>query len=290
METSVQLDWISVTHKNEFDMPDGLRENPIFLSGKNGYSNVRQYSKGQMEMMNPNRPDMGIHVIYSGQTLTNIEADLKISRDAVLNWHLDRGGKVTRIDYALNIYDSGLILDDLWQALEDDSAKTKASHTRIQNGKNKGYTVYVGSKKKPKKLIRAYDKAKQMNDFVSDYLRVELQTNQDVARDGLNIYVGADNKYEVVAGMIKAFCDFPTIEKWTEIFNHDNVKIPVATHVQGNTEKWLLEKVVPSLAKVVFQRSEFMIEFQQALKSKIHELAMEVITDEYESEIKEELI
>jgi len=284
METSVHLDWISVTHKTPFEMPDGMRENPIFLSGKNGYSSVKQYSNGHMEMMNPNRPDMGIHVIYSGATLQNIAADMKISRDTILNWHLERGAKATRIDYALNIHNSGIDMNNLWQQLEDKQAKTNSGHTRIEKGNNQGYTIYVGSKKKPKKLIRIYDKAKEMKDFTSDYLRVELQTNQDVARNGLNLYVGAEDKYDIVNGMIKKFCNFPEYKLWTEIFNAENVKIPVPTHIQGNTEKWLLEKVAPSLAKAVFQRSEFMIEFHQVLKDRINELAMQVISDEYESE------
>lgn len=284
METYAHIDWFSVTHKQPFNLPNEMRENPIFLSGKNGYSSVRQFSTGHMEMMNPNRPDMGIHVIYSGKTLENISSKLKISRDKIIEMHLSQGGKATRVDYALNIKNSGINMDNLWDALEDKQSTTKASHTRIQNGQDKGYTIYVGSKKKPKKLIRIYDKAKEMKDFTSDYLRVELQTNQQVARDGLNLYVGADDTYNAINGMIRHFCDFPNLKLWCDIFNHEPVKIPVETHMQGNTEKWLLEKVVPALAKVVFQNSEFMVEFHQELKNRINDLAMAVIVDEYESE------
>lgn len=255
---SAFIDWISVTHKSGFNQKhanlDLTYQN---ARGINGYTVGKRYTTGVLEYYNPAQPRMGVHIVYSGKVLAHIADDYGVSRDEVLQFHTTLGGRIARIDYAVDIKNHNLDLTSLWEQLESGQAITKSSHSRTQSGKNRGDTVYVGSRKSRKKLLRMYDKAKELGDFVSDYKRIELECRADVARNSTNVYQNSGYKANVISGMVRAFCDFPLSKVWTSILNAEPEKIPVGDKTTGNTEKWLLEQVSPALARTMIDNPEF---------------------------------
>lgn len=273
MDVSAFIDWISVTHKRTGKhLPEMLPSTHQTTGGRNGYTTGKLYTSGVVEMINPERPDMGIHIVYSGKVLQSIADNYGVSRDDVLRHHTTTGGRISRVDFAVDIVDSGLQLSNLWEQLENGSACTNSGHSRTQSGNDKGDTVYVGSRKSRKKLVRCYDKAKEQGDFVSDYIRVELETRQDVARNAAKMY--QDNGYtgDTITGMIKKFVDFPDYKLWTEIFEAEPMKIPVAPSGDGQTETWLLKQVAPALARVLIEDGDFMVRFHEAVNFHMYKI------------------
>lgn len=252
MEISAFLDWISVTHKglDKDHLPELV--NRTYVSGKatNGYTQSRLYQSGIIEMFNPAHPIMGVHIVYSGKVLAKLENEHGLSRDEILLHHVANGGNVSRIDLTLDVMNSGLNLDDIWGMLECDAAITNSQHSRTQSGDDKGYTVYVGSRKTRKKMIRIYDKAKEMDMGNIDYKRIELEVRQDIARNAVRQYLQGELNPKIIRQMIIGVVDFPFLDVWNNIFDCDVSKIPVATSGDGNTEKWLYTQVAPALAKV----------------------------------------
>lgn len=262
MNVSAFIDWISVTHKGTGDkgspVPYGLPTFKTPEKAHNGYTVGFKYKTGVIEMYNPSRPSMGIHVIYSGKVLHHIQETYNVSRNEVLQFHTTLNGRVARIDYAVDIRNAGIDLNQLWYELENKNAITKSGHTRTQSGGNKGTTLYVGSRKTRKKMLRVYDKAKEQKDFASDYVRVELETRQDVARNSTRYY--QDNGYSAMSilQMVRGFCDFPSYAAWNRCFMDEPSSIPVGDKSIGNTEKWLLEQVSPALARVLIDNPQFL--------------------------------
>jgi len=267
LDVSAFIDWISVTHKAKIaPVHDNLDKTFVPARGQNGYTAGKRYTTGVMEYWNPARPDMGVHIVYSGKVLAKIANDYGVSRDEILQFHTTLNGRVARIDFAVDIKNSGLDLNQLWHELENKNAITKSQHTRTQSGNNHGDTVYVGSRKSRKKLLRAYDKAKELGDFTADYIRVELETRSDVAKNASRLYQHEGYNAGTIIGMVKGFCDFPCVDSWNKCFMGDISKIPVGDKTIGNTEKWLLNQVSPALARVMVDNPEFFSVFIDDVK------------------------
>lgn len=277
METSAHIDWISVTHKKHGNyLPEGIPTTHKATNGHNGYTQAREYTSGVLEMLNPERYDMGIHFIYSGKVLDNLERNHGITRDDILRIHTTTQGRLSRIDFAVDIIDSGFSIDTVWDMLENECVDTLASHSRIQKGKDRGYTVTVGSTKKRKKLVRIYDKAKEQKDWTQDFKRVELSLYGKSAVNGAKLYQDDNYSTDIVTGMIRKFCDFPEYPLWTEIFSGTPTKIPVGTHLEGQTETWLKTSVAPALARVLTDNPEFIHKFWEIVSHEMYKLDNEL--------------
>lgn len=273
MDVSAFIDWISITHKKNGNfLPDGIPTTHKTSGGKIGYTHAKEYTSGVLEMINPERGDMGIHFIYTGKVLENLQSQHGITRDDILRQHTTNGGKLSRIDFAIDVKNSSFSIDTVWDNLENKTAVTKSTHSRTQNGNNAGYTVYVGSRKKRKKLLRVYDKAKEQKDFVSDYIRVELQLNGLVAREGAKMYQDNDYSTETIKSLIKGFADFPEYDTWNDVFNCECLKIPVGTAGDGQTETWLLKQVAPAMARVLIDNEDFIHKFYESVNFHMHKI------------------
>ncbi|HKY46312.1 MAG TPA: replication initiation factor domain-containing protein [Pyrinomonadaceae bacterium] len=268
MKTSAFIDWLSVTHFGSTDVPqhDMLPKDKEFGKAHNGYSDAFKYSTGVIVMWNTKRPAMGLHIIYTGKVLQTIRERYGVNADEILRYHTTLQGRVSRCDFALDVHQSGLSIGNLWDELENGQAQTKSSHSRTQNGQNRGYTLYVGSRKKRKKMLRIYDKAKEVGDFVSDWLRVELETRSDVARNATRLYQDRNCTPETIAGMVLGFCDFPSVDLWQRTISAPHDKIPVGTHQTGDTEGWLLNQCAPALAKAILRDPSFAGTFASVLE------------------------
>lgn len=277
MEISAFIDWLSVTHfgKAEVTKHEALPKTGKVITALNGYTRAIQYSTGAIEMWSPERPKMGIHMVYSGKTLQKIHEQLGVTRDEMLRFHTSTGGRVSRIDFAIDIREGKIDLKLLWDELEAETAKTKSQHSRTQSGGNKGDTVYIGSRKKRKKMVRIYDKAKELGDYVSDFIRCELECRGQVAQSSSRLFQDSGYDAKTILAMVRAFVDFRDVRQWVDVFTSDPLKIPVGTHETGETEKWLLNQVAPSLARVMLDNPDFDVEFVKHVSFYLHKLREE---------------
>lgn len=273
METAAFIDWLSVTHFGSAEVAhhEALPNKNDVTTAHNGYTRAIKYSTGVLEMWCPERPKMGRHFIYSGKTLEHIQRAYHVTRDEILRFHTTLQGRISRCDFAIDVIGGRLDIDYCWNELEDGKANTKAAYSRTQNGQKRGYTLYIGSRKKRTKMLRIYDKAKEMGDFVSDYIRVELETRANVARNAIRIYQDNDYSPETITGMVLGFCDFGEYPLWQRALHAPPLKVPVGTHQTGATEKWLLNQCAPALAKVLLYNPSFADTFSAVVRHYVEE-------------------
>lgn len=119
MDLSAGIDWISVTFPADF--PDRWRscvhpadtEMKRQTKPRNGYTQATVYGSGATKSENDNRPDMGIHVVYSARAIGQMQILYDVNQKQLL-LHLTNGAKVARIDLKMDVADSGLHIEKLY--------------------------------------------------------------------------------------------------------------------------------------------------------------------------------
>jgi len=249
MHLGCSIDWLSITapHATQDVIPKSAFSGRIERGGMMGYKTAYQYDSGILHLWSDDREES--HIIYNGKTLRKL--DVSHERIGLLRWHSEQGHKVARIDTAIDLFDSNATVKefaDLW-------AKNRVV-TRVKQGtlisdpkEVSGDTFYLGSRKRKRKLLRIYDKAKEQR-VDADWLRFEVQYNGGTARSAGAILNKSDDFRTSVLAMTKQFADFNhTIYKQMM-----NGIIPVkAGHQRPYGEedrmRWLIGSVMPAMVK-----------------------------------------
>jgi Replication initiation factor len=247
METSIRIDWISVTSRSWGAMPhndlDGQKTQKT--KGAMGYTQARKYIvSGVLVMHNPDNPKMGQHIVYSGNSLSILE-HLGTKSIEILKYHLDEGHMIARLDIAIDVYDSSLSIESLAAQVKEKKHNTNSKkHLHIVG--SEGETLYIGSLKNRKKLLRIYDKGKEKNTG-ENWKRIELEMHgKPATMAGKEIIIGG---LQVIPAIIKAYCDYPEDEVWVSIIGNEYISIRVNEEKTNDTIKWLFETVAPAFAR-----------------------------------------
>lgn len=283
MKTSTHIDWLSVTipHDAKYRLPRFLHKIPFKESkARYGYGVARTFINGVVEYSAPFKESMGTHVVYSGKSLERIRLELEGDFDP-LSFHWFYGHKVTRIDYALDmIGDDAPSIAPLIEAFENGNVNTgvRSLPKVISTGKDQHETMYIGSMKKRKKLMRIYRKDIQLGGgYAEKWLRAELECRNIEANSSVDEFMGIYDDRVAIKSLIKGFCDFPDDEAWTIATGKETTTIPTQAHRAGNTKKWLIESVVPALAKEVYQDPRVLDVFAEALEVELQRLKTSTI-------------
>src|SRR5689334_20880846 len=109
------FDWLSMTFHGlgAYEIIDAIsfgldRSAWQNCAAKNGYTTGAKHPFGHEVMMNHSRPEMGVHVMFSGKPLREMREG-GISFMDMLRWAHKEGAKVTRIDLAVDLH--GVALD-----------------------------------------------------------------------------------------------------------------------------------------------------------------------------------
>lgn len=250
LETDVRIDWISVTFANK----DADNAIPPHMAGaywtdcapQRGYSLARQsVPHGVKDNTHEHRREMGRHVVYGGKTLIRLSSVM--SALDVLEHTEEHNGRVTRLDLALDVLDSGLSLAALQAQFEAGKCQTRARkimpYGRVGNSQG---TLYIGSRTS-EAYMRIYDKAAEIGQ-AGDRIRIELELKggkarvaaRDIQRAGLAEYI---------LPAIKGFAHFAQDEVWPKIFNQVPIEVQTDKDKSSDTRKWLLDVCAPALAK-----------------------------------------
>ena len=277
MEILIRIDWISITDKRmkPFEVsahPCLADEDWSECAGKNGYNVGGKHITGVREYRNYSRSDMGCHVVYSSKSLDRIKEMKNISGTDVLIHHIRAGHNVARIDLAIDFINYGATVEAFTFAFTHGYVKTKLRKASIiRSLVSEGSTLYIGSMKKRKNLVRVYDKgAEQGSD--DNWVRVELQVMGKKAT-GVGIKIcNSENIKETIIGIILGVVDFPTVDVWKNLTRDtDKIQMSSIPKEQGDTEKWLMKQVVPALSRTIVLNMNFWIQFKMALNREFHE-------------------
>lgn len=277
METRLTIDWISSTSHNVKDKMQYTSipalhdwENWEIVNGVNGYTTGAKHESGAKIYENLQRQDMGKHIIYSGKTLQRINAMYNVNSIEVLNHHIESGHNITRIDIALDFINYELNVSDFqWAFMQGKVATRLRKASVIQSLTDTGHTLYIGSRKKRKKLVRVYDKGAEMG---WDYpcIRVEVQLMGKPATTVAIEAVRSGKLAQTLLGAMKNVVDFKTIPAWSNAMEQ-GVRVDVGTESDklGDTLAWLEGSVRSSLIKHALLDLEWWVQYKLDLDAVI---------------------
>jgi len=261
--SSLSLDWIEGTFKGK----SLLTYPPEFTTVKteckpfNGYTVAVKYADGRIELNNPSRPEMGIHIVLSGQVLRN----LPIEPMEALRWFINSGMTMTRLDCCLDALNYGLKPSRSTELLEAGDCLTTARRFPLWRELGMGYTQYFGTKSS-QIYTRVYDKAKEQG-IDGDWTRVEtvFQSRRAILA-GEQILKGKS-----ILSLIRGHVDFPTWGEWKELFTSTPTTLK-REYKDSNTRLWLLKTAAPSLAREIIYDDEFVMRFYDAVKFEVDQM------------------
>lgn len=281
MEVTWCIDWISATFKNTLN--DAAIRNALSFgfprkawtetTPRYGYKHALQHPLGHMVMFNPGRPEMGVHIQMGGRSLREMAAG---GHDAVkmLAWVSEQGGRVTRLDLAIDVKDEPIDLIALATCPRVKDAPGSARKWSQVQGSDGGQTVYVGSRQS-EKFLRVYDKRIESGQLDRAWTRFELEikgdTSRVVAAEFLGLPDGDRSAY--IRGVMRAMFN-PDDKLFQSIMDAPTVLVSAGKQTDDNTLEWLLQTVSKTLAKTILRRSDVDVwaEFAHAVNAQMNAL------------------
>lgn len=274
MATRLIIDWISATsHKMprqfHYVAHPALKDYDDWkvCNGANGYTHGTKHHTGVKLYINYERPDMGRHIIYSGKTIQRIREMYDVSAFDILAHHIANGHNVARIDLAIDFIETGVTVEDFKQAFEQGHITTRLRSANIVKSlTDKGYTLYIGSQVRRKKLVKIYDKGAETGTGL-DWIRVEVQLMGKPATQVSKQIVTDRDVADVMLRSIKDVLDCPTIRVWNEVFSRkEPIKLQSESDIAGNTREWLDKQVFPALRREISLDAEWWIQYKLGLE------------------------
>lgn len=261
---SLSIDWISVTFPRgkQCSFPDDLSTNFTECRAMNAYNSGSKFEDGRIVLTHTMRPEMGTHVICSGETLRN----MPIEPLELLKHFIDNGARVKRLDCAVDAKNWHLRPETAQFLISVEACKTRAREfPHWADTIKKGLTQYVG-KKSSEVFARIYDKSAEMG-LQGDHTRVEVVFSGERAGSAANAIVrGADMR-----SLVRGFVDFPTWGVWLAVMEVEPGKLQTVKRL-SSTKLWLLNQCAPALAKELELDGddEFYFKFLDAVRSIRH--------------------
>ncbi len=269
---SQKVDWLEGTFKkgSPVNLPSILSQNYVETKAFNGYTTASLYSDKRVLMSNPDRPEMGNHIVWNGEAC----GLCPIAPENLIAYLFKAGFSFTRIDFAIDLINCNIDPAQATEEITNGRVKTRAQQFPFwADAKGKGYTQYIG-KKASEVYARIYDKAAEMG-IKQDHTRVELVVRHGRANHAaFAVSNGSDFR-----GMVLSFVNFEEWSEWNKAMDAPEIKLPKEQKI-GNTEKWLLDACAPALARTIFLNPEagFFAKFVDEVETKLKQLADEIQT------------
>lgn len=273
----IVIDWFEFTLQNEnFHLRSYERlANLIDIQGASfrpadrgmhGYR--KQVVYGKVRFLMDGNEDMGVHVIMSGEAIRQMRADIL----SLLEWVLHEGGKVSRIDLALDDVTGNLTLSRVKRAVRSGAVSCRAKEYRqmkkgnLSTGNVTGETFYFGSAQS-RTQYRIYDKAAERG-IEGHWVRCEGEyRNENAHQVATMINEESLNVGRVYCGLLRGSLNFlvpsstdtnkarwKTAKWWLDLLNDaEKLKLSV-TKPEPSLErsaKWLEKQVAPTIATLL---------------------------------------
>ena len=243
----------------------------------NGYDVVMKHATGAMVMFSTTQKTMGTHVIYSGSVLQVINNKYGIDPLRILQYTHQIGAKMSRLDIAVDVFNSGIEIGVLESDFNLSNCDTQARTGLIIKNmpRGNGETLYIGSLKKRKKLLRIYDKGRETGEH-ADWIRIEYEIHSRPATQAMEMLVMAHDVDITIKSIIKGYCNFTSSEVWHDIFNNVHpTKLVGSSNTQSETQKWLLDVVAECLTKQVMIDASFGTSWNEKMEEMFRKYGLE---------------
>lgn len=230
--------------------------------GRLGYEIGAKHTIGVVALTSLKRQDMGIHTIYSGKSLGRLEEMYGDNGIDVLKYHVGVGHNIARLDVALDFVNHGISVETFVQSWYANNCKTTLKSANIVKSLDSDdYTLYIGSQKRRKKLVRVYNKAAELG-ISGNWVRVEAQImGKPATTAGIELSHSSDTR-KAMLSVLRGIVDFTDVKVWNKVFEDvESVKVGSQSTQKGDTRDWLINQVIPSLAKEIVLDSAFWVQF-----------------------------
>ena len=263
MNTAYSIDWLSVTFKGQATDLD-LRKALSFGfplktwgrdKGKFGYQQAFIHPFGIMVMSNHARPEMGVHVSFSGRALRSLAEQGQASID-LLKWAINQGGRISRIDLAIDVFDVEINPIELAKCARVKDVPGTARKWSYVKGHDGGTTAYLGSRKS-ERFLRIYDKAAEQGRSDILWTRFELELKSDSARAAGAHFalLGENERGGYIKGLIKNLFN-PDDEVFQTAMEGNAEPLKTAKDTDDKTLDWVMGTVASSVAKLMARRAD----------------------------------
>ncbi len=273
-QNQIVIDWLEITLPDDFRLQNKYHSLKHYIRilgakfstaprGMNGY--LTRIIYGKAEILMDGSEGMGVHIILSGQALRQMDNDPL----TFLHWCLHHGGKVSRIDLALDDVSGELTLNRVKRAVRAGAASCKAKQYRhmesgkVSTGEITGETFYFGSAKSDTQY-RIYDKAAEQG-LEGHWVRCEGQYRHENAhRVAQLVHAAKFDIGPVFCGLLRGYLNFLKPSKtdsnkgrwkvaswWLNLLEHaEKIKLSVPKSKPSPEQKkeWFTKQVAPSMA------------------------------------------
>lgn len=270
METSTHIDWISFTDlsRERWRLPawlNGLASEEG--KGMNGYDRSKKFTDGTLQLRSSSRPEMGVHYIMTGQVVNRLRE--RGFTDYQTMAYVDaRDYRLSRIDLALDMQNTEFDIDvliDQWQS-EACITSIRSKPHYVADVERQVETLYIGSRKTRKKMLRVYRKDVEMKIDDMKWVRIEAELRGQNAQRAKEAIIDNQDIDISIRAIIRGIADFPEYDRWIEAMTAIPQKLPVKAWEKGDTRKWLLTQVAPALAREISYDDTFLRDFMEAVE------------------------
>lgn len=224
-----------------------------------GYNSGMQASHARLFWHTENR-NQHIGVLMTGQDLRNVIL-IPFPHEALIRWVVAKSRKISRLDFALDVFDTEANPSDLMEQWKSGKAATAArkvmeftSYEKDTDGTPVASpTVYMGARESDRQL-RIYDKAKQMG-VNRQWTRIELQVRDARAWHLAEAMV----RYGIARAGQQAVRDYFTVLEpswWVDAVQGEATYIKPVGKPETNTEKWIREVCLPAIRREATKQIE----------------------------------
>lgn len=238
--------------------------------GKLGYRACEK--KGSLFKYYDGREGMGVHVSGMGQACRELEAwNARFGWSSFFFEILKCHGQFSRLDVAVDAYNNELDINRIASDVRHGFYSGHYKGARIieginlESGASQGMTIYLGSPSSDT-MVRIYDKAKEQGvDY--PWVRVEMEFKRKQAQNIAQLIAHNEDNLHYLEEVLYGLVDFkepnlddsvknrwPTAKYWSDFLlfcRKEKISIRPEQKVCEDVEKWLKDKISPSIAMIV---------------------------------------
>lgn len=248
---SIALDWLSVTFHSEVKAHDFLlryatsaKDEPI--APIRGYEWGTRCASGVSRYTASSRPEMGIHVVFSGQALAHFN-DIGIKSSDILTEALVQGGKVSRIDLSKDATGEGIDLDAIAKSAINGSYKGRARECKEWRDKEGGQTIYIGSRTSDR-FARIYNKSAERK-ITGDWVRYEFELKGHVAKQIARVLDQNQGNWDGVFNEMASKFFMVNVGGYEKFLQNGSAIGLPKVHKQTDRESWIMKQVISAVCE-----------------------------------------
>lgn len=205
---------------------------------------------------------------FTGEDLSTLRK-MRKNEIGLVRHGLNAGARVTRLDYAVDLFDTSVEARDflvLWSYGAFNPSFRSVRDFNDRSESDTASTVYFGATSS-NKMVRVYDKGKQMNLLQRAWLRVELQSRKEVA-NALATDMEKHGMWTAGDNALRHCFDHEAVPVLRDALDEPEIPLTEIPRKETSWRRWMNEQVRQSAIKHAAEDGdrEFLLEWMESLR------------------------